>query len=382
MRQVFQIYRFHQLLNNSGTWFPIQWDCIHEKWIHRFNSKGKSTIKSYFIFSITLKLFMVTLGIIIIQTALLIHNLFELYHILAQAVMVFLILFTVVVDCLILKHIEILSLSSNWAHKIFKYRRIPRKDELFICKLVLAPNLSVMVLIYTCVIMYVFLDMDPFYNILKCFKYFTRIGFSLKYYQYVVLKQIRLIVCFGVAHQILAGCLNLILVGNAEGLYRCVILKILGKQIQPSKFLVMFYRQCFIASNAIKSFEYELSTFILSGVFMICIVFSNIFHIGFHMHMSIPVIVSIGIIFFIIVVLDIIFVIGCSFYTLSLKVLVQWRNSTGRRNAYLHRVVKSLQIIAYPAGDAGIIDTEIKVNYFYSLLVNTTNSIITVQSLM
>ncbi len=154
------------------------------------------------------------------------------------------------------------------------------------------------------------------------------------------------------------------------------------KWVQPNKHLVRLYLQCIIAPITVHSFLYDVSTLILSAVFMAYIIFLNIFCFAIRERMSLIVVAIIGIIFFITVVLNVLFVIGCSYYTTSSKVLLQWRNVTGRKDAYMHRIVKSLPILALPAGEAGIIDTEIKVNYLYSLLLNTTNSILTVQSLM
>ncbi len=56
--------------------------------------------------------------------------------------------------------------------------------------------------------------------------------------------------------------------------------------------------------------------------------------------------------------------------------------ATKKNNYLVSKTLKSLQIIVMPAGEAGIIDVEIKVNYFYSLLINTVNSVLTVRSIL
>lgn len=53
-----------------------------------------------------------------------------------------------------------------------------------------------------------------------------------------------------------------------------------------------------------------------------------------------------------------------------------------KRRRELQRVVRSLQIISLPAGDAGIIDVDIKVNYTENLLGCLTDSIVTKNTLL
>ncbi len=382
MRPIFQLYRIHQLVNNNGTCFPTKWDCVHLKWICPSIKIDKLAFKKYIATALAIKLFITVLGIIIIQIASTVPNVFEFYDVLAQAVMVIVILFSIVLDSFVLKHIDTLAHYNNWAHAAEKYYHLSRNDDLFMFKVVMAPNMCIFALIYTCVILYVYFDMDPFFNISKCLVYFMQSQYYLNYYQYLILKQIRLVVGFCVAHYIMVGILNLMLISISLGLHRCAFLKCLEKQVEPNEELINLYRQSIIVANAVKSFEYDISTLILSAVFVACIMFSNIFRFAVCKRMGIIVIASIGIIFFIVVVLDVLFVIGCSFYKSSFNVLNQWRNVTGRTSPHMYRVLKSLPIIALPAGKAGVIDTDIKVNYFYSLLVNTSNSILTVRSFM
>lgn len=55
---------------------------------------------------------------------------------------------------------------------------------------------------------------------------------------------------------------------------------------------------------------------------------------------------------------------------------------TGTSKAYMRRVVKSLQVISIPAGNVGIIDIDMKINYWQHLLENVVNSVVMVNELM
>ncbi len=182
------------------------------------------------------------------------------------------------------------------------------------------------------------------------------------------------------AHLILCGFINLLVISLSRDSYRYMLLKRLQKQAQPNFSTVGYYYQYQIVSNVMHLYEYDASTMVLSGVFLLCIIFCNVFVIAFREKMYIFIFISLGLLIVAIGLLNILFGFGCSFYTSSSKILFQWKRASGK-SAILRRILNSLQIIAIPAGEAGIIDIDIKGNYLYRLLENCTSSVLTMLSL-
>lgn len=125
--------------------------------------------------------------------------------------------------------------------------------------------------------------------------------------------------------------------------------------------------------------QYKLTTIVLGFIFTSFSSSFNILFIGIKKNAPVLIISGISIIILSSVSLDILFFIGCSFYKLTKRILQNWKHLT-LKDAYLKRLVLSLQIMAMPAGDVGIIDVYIKINYLEKLLRTVVDSIITVQS--
>lgn len=81
-------------------------------------------------------------------------------------------------------------------------------------------------------------------------------------------------------------------------------------------------------------------------------------------------------------ILQVLFLSGCSFFKFSTALLRKWNLEInyfdcGRPSKpYIRRVVQSLRIISVPAGSVGIIDNDCKLNYFHNLLENVVNSVV------
>lgn len=181
-------------------------------------------------------------------------------------------------------------------------------------------------------------------------------------------------------HFVLVGVFSLLIITLSVGMYRGILLKDLQRYTKPTKSNINFYRQCKIVSNILKLYEVDMTSTVLCTAFVSCLIFSNIFVIGFRRLMVLFLVPGLTVLYGFIFLLNILFMIGCTFYKSSVKTLSNWSRTTRRQSIFMRKEIKSLPIIAIPAGNVGIIDVAIKVNYFYSLLLNTTNSLLTVRS--
>lgn len=82
-----------------------------------------------------------------------------------------------------------------------------------------------------------------------------------------------------------------------------------------------------------------------------------------------------------------VFALGCMFFLLmalyicclvndlSLRTLTRWEREVSKQSCvkYWSKVVRSCRPLAFPAGDVGIINKELKMNFFQSELINTIN---------
>ncbi len=109
--------------------------------------------------------------------------------------------------------------------------------------------------------------------------------------------------------------------------------------------------------------------------------FSNVIIIGIKKNAPLLIIIGIAMIILLTVGLYIMFYVGCYFYILSQRIIRNWKR-LAFKDGYAKRLVLSLPIIALPAGDAGIIDIEIKIHYIEKLLRALGDSIITVQTVL
>ncbi len=381
MKLIFKVYDIHQRINNTFTWFPLEWDCHRNRWNCLPFSNKRSTFRVYILVNFVFKLILLTSAAVIIQVELKKPNLFGFLHVLTESIVVLMLLLMSVADYVVLKHVNNLIFACNWIYIADKYLKISIAEQVLICKILTFSIGSLSLLAYTSIILFTFFELDPFYNVAKYLIYKSAQDFNfLTFYQKCLFKLVCSTSYFFMAHLFLSGFLNLMLLTFSEGLYRLLQLKYLQQQKQPTAFLIHLYRQCKIVVNILRPYEYDASTLVLSIVFVMCLIFSSIFFIAFSKKLYLFLVISLALLFLTIGLLDMLFVIGCSFYKSSSKTLLQWKCGAGLKSARLFKILKSLQILAVPAGDAGIIDSEIKANYLYSLLINSTNSILTIGS--
>ncbi len=383
MNLLFQLYNIHQRINNTLTWFPVSWDSNYKRWNSLPFSINTSNFKIYVLANSAFKIILLLSAIAILQAEHSNPGQLGFTHVLTQSLMMIALLLSCVADYIALKHIENLAFACNWTYIIDKYYKISAKEQLLICKVLTVSVVSISSLAYCSVVLFTYLDLDPFYDIAKYLLYmFPEYYNFLTFYQNIMFKLVCFIIYSIMTHLLLPGLINLLVTTFSLGIYRTILLKNLQKQGKPNIFLVRFYRQCQIVSKVLQPFEYDASSAVLCTVFVLCVLYLNVIFIALHKNLNLLMILCSGLLTFYIGMLHLLFVFGCSFYNYSFKTLAQWKAVTERRHQYMYKTLRSLQIIAVPAGEAGIIDIEIKANYLYSLLINSTNSILTMRSIV
>lgn len=384
MKLIFRLYDFHQRLNNIFTWFPLKWDHSRKNWQCISFLNPKSTLSVYILLNIVCKLILLTSAASIVTTELKNPGLFGFVHVLTESIVILMILCFSMADYIVLKYGNILVFACNWTLTVDKHWKISKKQQVLILKVLTISIVSLSLLGYFWIIVFTYLELDPFDTIAKYLfcNNTDHCSYLVSFYPKVWFKLICSITYLFMFHLFLSGLLNLILLTFSEGLYRLMLLKNLQQHIQPNIILIQFYRQFKIVDSVLKPFEYDISTAVLSGVFVTFLVFSNVFFFALGKHLYVFMVISLGLLCLTIGFLHILFVLGCSYYMLSFNTLFRWKANMKSRNSYLCRVLKSMKSITVPAGEAGIIDNEIKANYFYSLLINSTNSIITMRSIL
>ncbi len=383
MNLLFKVYYIHQRLNNTLTWFPLSWDSNYKRWNCLPFSINTSNFKIYVLANNVFKLILLLSAFLIIKVEFANFGQFGFTSILSQSLMVLAILLSFVADYIVLTHLENLAFACNWTYNIDKYYKISAIEQRLICKVLAVIIVSAFSLAYCSVILFTYLDLDPFSNVSKCVLYlFPEYCNFLAFYQNIMFKLVCLFTYLFMAHFALAGLTNLLVTALSEGVYRRIVLKNLQKQGEPNSFLVRFYRQCQIVGRILKPFEYDASTAVLCTAFVLCLLCSNIIFIALRKHSNFLMVICSGLLIFCIGLLHVVLVIACAYYKYSSKTLAQWKAVTERRQLYLFKTLRSLQIIAMPAGEAGIIDIEIKSNYLHSVILNSTNSILTLRSLI
>ncbi len=135
------------------------------------------------------------------------------------------------------------------------------------------------------------------------------------------------------------------------------------------------YKQLLVQRNALVVYEKIGVTGCLAGGFFLLSAAIIGIEIGFLLMNPILIATAslLGIIFlgFIVVILKM-----CrSINDRSLKLLYNWRVEAGSRfnKGLLLRLIRSFRTLSVPAGEVGIVNKELEINYFAALLINTVN---------
>lgn len=81
------------------------------------------------------------------------------------------------------------------------------------------------------------------------------------------------------------------------------------------------------------------------------------------------------------------FALGCAFFSISKSLLQKWKTEaklykqSDISKIRMWRIVKSLELISIPAGNVGVIDKDITMNYMNYLLQNIINVLLTMKDI-
>lgn len=153
-----------------------------------------------------------------------------------------------------------------------------------------------------------------------------------------------------------------------------------------SKRLMDLYTETAIVERHMNGFELKatsaaLSILFVGIVFCVNVIISAVERNNFVLVLAIPVVLLVFV-----VVLHLFFTIGCLFFDLSGLALHRWKKQvnslrTKREVKFVSKLLNSLRVVSVPAGNVGIIDRDIKGNYWDKLLGTVADILITKNNL-
>lgn len=168
--------------------------------------------------------------------------------------------------------------------------------------------------------------------------------------------------------------------------YRIELLWILKGRL-PTNANIALYRENLIANRIMAAFDLGSTRISLSALFFGILLGVSVTIVAVERNEPLLCLISVFFIISNVVILQMVFSIGCSFFTHSGDMLRRWRRQIyevyGRRDIKeMKRVITSLRITSMTAGGVGIIDRDIKVNYSENLLGNLVDLLVTRNSLI
>lgn len=168
---------------------------------------------------------------------------------------------------------------------------------------------------------------------------------------------------------------------------RLCLLRIMSTK-SISKLRIRLYTEIKTVSAIMIKFEVLAYGSLLVVVFVYVLVGTGAMYIGIqknHVAMAMPafVVACSGLAF-----IQIIFQFGCSYYKFSMRIKYNWGNEQNvnieskMSKAFLSRLIKSLQPVSLPAGNVGIIDKDIKMNYMDNVLQNVVSMVLTLKDVL
>lgn len=147
---------------------------------------------------------------------------------------------------------------------------------------------------------------------------------------------------------------------------------------------ISHYTHLQLQLNNLQGFEKALSTCGLSIIFIILIVSLNGIIFAWRERSGFLFIMAFLVGSNAVVVMYNALLLGCSIYENSVKILQMWsRQLAERKNcSYLSKVARSCQPLSLPAGNVGILDRDIKMNYFDKVVVYSVNVMVVIEKII
>lgn len=199
-------------------------------------------------------------------------------------------------------------------------------------------------------------------------------NFNVRYRTSLIATISRFTISLVFSQAILTTIRTIIIIGFTKGAAFINLQGILLNQdVGPSS--IALYRQLIVEQNVLLHSEKCLIACALTGGFFLIILSLIAIEIGFFL-VNIVVMLTASIVsIFIATVVVIVLKICCSYQERSVKIKNAWLEEAGFKwsRKYWTMVVKSCKPLVIPAGNVGVVDKELKINYFHSVLVNTAN---------
>ncbi len=362
---VSQANEFCQLLNDCGALnFPISWNSKTKKW-----NWTKSL--PYFLATLLLKGSTILLQILILFWSYEHPGDLKFTQHVCNVLCILLMIGSITVDFIIYKDGSDITLATNWAMQIehllissehggcLRFRKIS--------------YLFTMINIIGFTVFYIFIglfatiaNLDPIWLAALCF-----CRKMLKDNLFIgITKVVRLIFLSVVVLFFATNLRTSAITTMTHGFYKNTLIRNMTTW-KPTKVSIKYYRECVIVTKYLDNFSYKVSTIICGACFIIICTAVNGAMVGKDSGYPILIAISGGIIAACVITLQLLFLVGGALFINSKDVLWKWKEEASRASgsrAYFKREVKSLPTISMICGDFGIIDQDIKMNYFDNLL--------------
>lgn len=197
-----------------------------------------------------------------------------------------------------------------------------------------------------------------------------------------VLRMTRYIITHWLAQIIASGFRTLSVCVIIGGLYKGKFLFWMSNQ-QLKLVQISLYRQSFIVQRVMHSFDHKASIACFGAASGLVLFGVHVAILGQKFDVTALSVLGLlgilgGTLF-----LQSFFSVGCAYFENSQEILTRWKTdlAKGSYSKSTRKELQSLKPIAMPAGDVGIIDKDIKINYWDALLGNVVNVILSVNEI-
>ncbi len=385
MQNLFIVFLLNQYVNNIGTLYPIRWYSKTESWYRHKDKRNILGVDPRLCFAISTKLTGILLFAFVIFITLKFPGLMEPHYLPILGIILSSLSFALVMDNLTFTNCHEVTSVANWTNNVQIFWRLPKRDKTFIWQTCSILGFGVLEIGILLPIVLVYLNIDPFYLLAK-FVLLNNISVktSSQFLDNFLFQVFRFISTVLASHIGSTSIRTMGLLCYSTGIHRAKLLQLLESWKHPTLSSIRFYRENQIVSNIIRPVDYKMYTLMFCSLFLLFIVFINILVLGVRKDIPVLILLASTLLIFCSVCLKLAFLVGCSFFKSSRIVLGNWRRSLELRiySAYMKKVLRSLKVIAIPAGEAGIVDVDMKVNYLTNLLLNIVNGIITIQNVI
>lgn len=147
---------------------------------------------------------------------------------------------------------------------------------------------------------------------------------------------------------------------------------------------VKVYKEMAVERNILIGFEKFTTCIGLTGLYIFLVFSLNGGTFAFKLGNSELFIIMITMSVLCFLIITFVFVFCCSINENSATILQQWKiQVVSRRNRFrMRKIIRSCRPLSVPAGNVGILDKEIKINYYHSVVVNTINLMVVMNDLL